>query len=197
MLLEIKKSEYRENVEAFAIAAVTILFIIIFVVQSFLVRGSSMEPTLLDGERLLVNKFVFRLRPPQNGDIIVLKYPKDPSLKYIKRVIAGPGQTVYIRNGKVYVDGEAIREPYINEVMNTDYDFVTVPERTVFVMGDNRNYSKDSRDPDVGFVPYENLVGKAIFIFWPATKIKILINPDYRGPELDDSQGLIPSNVLF
>lgn len=181
MLLEIKKSEYRENIEAFAIAVVTILFIIIFIVQSFLVRGSSMEPTLLDGERLLVSKFIFHIRPPETGDIIVLKYPKNPSIKYIKRVIAGPGQTVYIRDGKVYLDGEVLREPYINEMMNTDYDFVTVPERTVFVMGDNRNYSKDSRDPDVGFVPYDNLVGKAIFIFWPVPKIKILFNPDVHS----------------
>lgn len=183
-MIEIKKSEYRENVEAFAIAVVTILFVIIFVVQSFLVRGSSMEPTLLDGERLLVNKFIFKIREPKIGDIIVLKYPKDPTKKFIKRVIAVPNDTVQIRDGVVYVNGEAINESYIKEKPELDFDWVNVPERTVFVMGDNRNGSKDSRDPDVGFIPYENIVGKAFFIFWPVPKVQVLFNPKY--PELND-----------
>jgi signal peptidase I len=178
-MFEIKKSEYRENVEAFAIAVLTILFIIIFIVQSFLVKGSSMDNTLHDGERLLVNKFIFRIRPPKTGDIIVLKYPKDPSKKFIKRVIGLPGDRVYIQNAKLYINGTEIKEPYIREKMYQEYDFTEVPERTVFVMGDNRNCSKDSRDPDVGFVPYDNLVGKAIFIFWPPSKVQILKNPKY------------------
>jgi signal peptidase I len=178
-MFEIKKSEYRENVEAFAIAVLTILFIIIFIVQSFLVKGSSMDNTLHDGERLLVNKFIFRIRPPKTGDIIVLKYPKDPSKKFIKRVIGLPGDRVYIQNAKLYINGTEIKEPYIREKMYQDYDFTEVPEQTVFVMGDNRNCSKDSRDPDVGFVPYDNLVGKAIFIFWPPSKVQILKNPKY------------------
>lgn len=178
-MFDIKKSEYRENVEAFAIAVLTILFIIIFVVQSFLVKGSSMDNTLQDGERLLVTKFVFKIRPPKIGDIIVLKYPKDPSKKFIKRVIGVPGDRVYIQNSKLYVNGNLIKEPYIREKMFQDYDFVEVPERTVFVMGDNRNCSKDSRDPDVGFVPYDNLVGKAVFIFWPFNKVEVLTNPKY------------------
>jgi len=178
-MLEIKKTEYRENIEAFALAVVTILFIIIFIVQSFVVKGTSMEPTLRDGERLLVNKFIFRLRPPKIGDIIVLKYPKNPTKKFIKRVIAVPGQSVSILNSKVYVDGIEIKEAYINEKTASDYDFVTVPEQKVFVMGDNRNCSKDSRDPDVGFVPYGNIVGKAMVIFWPIPKMELLLNPKY------------------
>lgn len=184
-MLEIKKSEYRENVEALGIAVLTILFIIIFIVQSFVVKGSSMEPTLWDGERLLVNKLIYRFRQPHIGDIIVLKYPKDPSKKYIKRVIAGPNDSIYIQNSKVYVNGIEIKEPYIREKMNSDYDYINVPERTLFVMGDNRNYSKDSRDPDVSFVPMENVVGKAIVVFWPISKMSVLINPKY--PELKSS----------
>lgn len=184
-MLEIKKSEYRENVEALGIAVITILFILIFIIQSFVVKGTSMVPTLLDGERLLVNKFIFRIRPPHTGDIIVLKYPKDPSVKYIKRVIAGPNDSVYIQNSKVYVNGTEIKELYINEKVNSDFEYVSVPEHSLFVMGDNRNYSKDSRDPDVGFVPMENVVGKAIVIFWPIPKMNILINPKY--PELKSS----------
>ena len=181
-MFEIKKSEYRENVEAFAIAVLTILFIMVFVVQSFLVKGNSMDNTLQDGERLLVNKFIFKIRPPKIGDIIVLKYPKDPSKKFIKRVIGVPGDRIYIENSKLYLNGTEINEPYIKEKMYQDFEFVEVPERTVFVMGDNRNASKDSRDPDVGFVPYENLVGKAVFIFWPFHKIEAITNPKY--PEL-------------
>ncbi len=178
-MIGIQKSEYRENIEAFAIAVLTILFIIIFIMQSFLVKGTSMEPTLRDGERLLVNKLIFRFRTPKTGDIIVLKYPKDPSMKFIKRVIAGPGKTVYIQDSKVYVGGVELTEPYIKEKTFSNYDFQVVPEGTLFVMGDNRNGSKDSRDPDVGFVPLKNVVGKAFFIFWPLQNIQVLKLPKY------------------
>lgn len=180
-MIGIQKSEYRENIEAFAIAVLTILFIIIFVMQSFLVKGTSMEPTLHDGERLLVNKFIFRTRIPVTGDIIVLKYPKDPTKKFIKRVIAGPGQTVYVQNSKLYVDGAELNENYIKEKTFSNYDFQVVPEGTLFVMGDNRNGSKDSRDPDVGFVPLRNVVGKAFFIFWPPRNIQVLTIPKYKN----------------
>jgi signal peptidase I len=183
-MIGIQKSEVRENIEAFAIAVLTILFIIIFVMQSFLVKGTSMEPTLRDGERLLVNKFIFQMRIPKTGDIIVLKYPKDPTKKFIKRVIAGPTETVYIRDSKVYVNGEELVESYIKEKTFSDYEFTVVPEGTVFVMGDNRNGSKDSRDPDVGFVPLKNLVGKAFFIFWPPPKVQVLTIPKYPSKQV-------------
>ena len=181
-MYELKKSELRENIESFAIAVVTILFIMIFIVQSFLVKGSSMEPNLHEGERLLVNKFIFRMRPPQTGDIVVIIPPGDPTRKYIKRVIAGPLQRVRIQDFNVYVDGIALNEPYIREKMNSNFDERTVPDGTIFVMGDNRNYSRDSRDMEtVGFVPLKNVVGKAIFVFWPLPKLKILFNPVYKA----------------
>lgn len=181
-MFELKKSEFRENVESFAIAVVTILFIMIFIVQSFLVKGSSMEPTLYEGQRLLVNKFIFRFRPPQTGDIVVIIPPGDPTRKYIKRVVAGPLQRVRIQDFKVYVDGMELNEPYIKEPMNSNFDEQTVPDGTIFVMGDNRNYSRDSRDMEtVGFVPLKNVVGKAIFVFWPIPKMKILFNPVYKS----------------
>ena len=180
-MLEVKKSEWRENIEAFAIAVLTILFIIIFVMQSFLVKGSSMDPTLANGERLLVNKFIFKMRPPKTGDIIVLKPPKDPSRKYIKRVIAGPGQSVYITDTKVYVDGYELDEPYLKEKTFSNFDTVIIPEGMIFVMGDNRNFSLDSRSSEVGFIPLRNVVGKAIFIFWPPLKVKVLLNPQYHS----------------
>lgn len=195
-MLEFKKTEYRENIESFAIAVVTILFIIIFVSQSFLVKGSSMEPTIHEGERLIVNKFIFRLRKPVTGDIVVLKYPKDPSQKFIKRVIAGPSQSVSIQDQKVVVDNHELNEPYIKEKPFQNYNFVVVPEGTVFVMGDNRNGSKDSRNPDVGFVPLKNLVGKAIFVFWPPQKMEIIINPKYNFPNTTFGQSNFSNNLL-
>jgi signal peptidase I len=176
-MLEIKKSEYRENIEAFAIAVVAILFILIFVAQSFLVKGTSMDPTLQDGERLIVDKITYKFRSPKTGEIIVFKYPGDPSKKFIKRVIGEPGDSVSIRDSKVYVNYQPLEEPYILEKMDSDYDNVEVPDGTIFVLGDNRNGSRDSRYPDVGFVPLKNVVGRADLIFWPLTKFKILFNP--------------------
>ncbi len=176
-MLEIKKSEYRENIEAFAIAVVTILFILVFVAQSFLVKGTSMDPTLQDGERLIVDKITYKFRTPKTGEIIVFKYPGDPSKKFIKRVIGEPGDSVSIRDSKLYVNYQSLDESYILEKMDSDYENVEVPNGTIFVLGDNRNGSRDSRYPDVGFVPLKNVVGKADLIFWPFTKVKILFNP--------------------
>jgi signal peptidase I len=176
-MLEIKKSEYRENIEAFAIAVVSILFILIFIAQSFLVKGTSMDPTLQDGERLIVDKITYKFRSPKTGEIIVFKYPGDPSKKFIKRVIGEPGDSVSIRDSKLYVNYQPLEEPYILEKMESDYDNVEVPDGTLFVLGDNRNGSRDSRYPDVGFVPLKNVVGRADLIFWPLTKFKILFNP--------------------
>lgn len=191
-MIEIKKSEYRENVEAFAIAVVTILFIVIFIAQSFLVKGTSMEPTLHDGERLIVNKFIYRFRPPQTGDIIVFKYPGDPSKKFIKRVIGEPGDSVWIENATLYVNGQPLDEPYILEEMDSDFERVTVPRDAIFVLGDNRNGSRDSRYSDVGFVPLENVVGKAVFVFWPLSEVTVLVNP-HNGKDYFSFRGYLDS----
>jgi signal peptidase I len=180
-MLEIRKSWYRENVEAFAIAVVTILGIIIFIMQSFLVQGSSMDPTLADGERLIVNKFSYWFREPLQGEIVVLKPPNEPNRKYIKRIIAGPEQTVEIRNSKVYVDSVELIEPYFHGPIYSDYPRVTVPKGMFFVMGDNRNNSKDSRDSEVGFIPARNIVGKAVVVFWPIQKAQLFFMPKYQN----------------
>lgn len=184
-MLEFKKSVYRENIESFAIAVLVILFINIFVLQSFLVRGPSMQPTLHDDERLFVSKFIYKIRLPKTGDIVVIIPPGDPTRKYIKRVIAGPGQNVAVDASKVYVNGQELNEPYIKEKTLQNYSQVVVPQDTIFVMGDNRNCSKDSRDPAVGFVPLKNVVGKAVFIFWPVPDIAILRNPKYEANQVN------------
>jgi signal peptidase I len=184
-MLELKKTEYRENIESFAISVLTIIFIMTFIARSYLVQGSSMEPTLFTGERLIVNRLIFKIRPPKTGDIVVIIPPGDPNRKYIKRVIAGPSQTISIQNSKVYVDGEELKEPYIKEKTFSNYDMQRLPDKTIFVMGDNRNNSSDSRSSVVGFVPLDNVVGKAVFIFWPIPKIKILFNPIYKPLKIE------------
>lgn len=176
------KSEVWEFVQAIAIAAVLSVFIITFVMQSFLVEGSSMYPTLSDRDRLFVNKFIYRFREPQRGEIVVFRYPADPSRNFIKRVIGIAGDRVAVSDGVVYVNGAALEESYINEPMYGSYSEKVVPEDTVFVLGDNRNHSQDSREPSVGFVPYENIVGEAFVRYWPLTKLSIVDSVGFVDP---------------
>lgn len=171
------KSEVREYIESFGVAVALALFIIIFVAQSFLVQGESMVPTLDDGERLLVDKVSYRFRPPRRGEIIVFGYPKDPRRKFIKRVIGIPGDTVEIRDRRLVVNGEPVEEGYIRGTMFQPYGPVTVPPGAVWVLGDNRNNSEDSRFPDVGFVPLKSIVGRAVFIYWPLGGARLVERP--------------------
>lgn len=167
-------NEIKDWVISIAIAVVIALFIRHFVVELYLVDGPSMRPTLQNQERLVVNKFIYNLHDPERGDILVFQYPKDPSRDFIKRVIAVPGDTIEIRDGHVYVNGELKNEPYILSTTRGDYPLATVPEGHIFVMGDNRNNSEDSRFADVGMVPFDLIKGKAVLIFWPMDKIQTL-----------------------
>lgn len=167
-------SEIKDWVISIAIAVVLALFIRHFVVELYLVDGPSMRPTLQNQERLVVNKFIYNLHDPERGDILVFQYPKDPSRDFIKRVIAIPGDTIEIKDGHIYVNGELKNEPYILSTTRGDYPLATVPEGHIFVMGDNRNNSEDSRFADVGMVPFDLIKGKAILIFWPLDKLRTL-----------------------
>jgi len=158
----------REVVETILIAVVLALVVRGFVVETFVVLGPSMDPTLQDLERLFVNKIVYRLHEPTRGDIVVFAYPRDPTRDFIKRVIGLPGETVEIRDGRVFIDGSFIEEPYVVYADSYgDYGTVTVPTGHVFVMGDNRRNSEDSRY--FGPVPLVNLRGKAFLIYWPVS----------------------------
>lgn len=128
------------------------------------VDGFSMRPTLEDGEFVLVNKMSYRLGEINRGDIIVFHFPVNPSEDLIKRVIGLPGDRVAVHNGQVSVNGVVLSEPYIAEAPNYDGEWV-VTDKTLFVMGDNRNNSSDSHS--WGLLPYEKIVGKAILIYWP------------------------------
>lgn len=166
--------ETKDWVVSIIAAVVMALLIRTFIVELYIVDGPSMRPTLQHEERLIVNKFIYRVRNPEKGEILIFKYPRDTSRDFIKRVIATGGDTIEIKEGRVYVNDQMLKEDYILEKTRTEYPKVTVPEGTVFVMGDNRNNSDDSRFADVGFVPLDLIKGKAVVVFWPLDNMQSL-----------------------
>ena len=167
-------AEIKDWVISIVVAVALAMFIRTFIVELYVVDGPSMRPTLESEERLVVNKFIYRFRPPEKGEVLVFQYPRDPSRDFIKRVIATPGDTIEIREGRVLVNDQLLTEDYILEKTRSEYPKSTVPEGRVFVMGDNRNNSEDSRFADVGFVPYHLIKGKAMIVFWPISQYKTL-----------------------
>ncbi|MCI5130202.1 MAG: signal peptidase I [Candidatus Electrothrix sp. EH2] len=183
---EKQKSAAREYTEAIIIALVLALFIRTFIVQAFKIPSGSMLQTLLIGDHILVSKFIYGIRnpftgsvlipirSPQRGDIVVFKYPKDPKLDYIKRVVATAGDIVEIKNKNVFINGALpeyrygeFRDPHIlpaSEGPRDNFGPITVPEGHIFVMGDNRDNSSDSRF--WGFVDLDAVKGKAFIIYW-------------------------------
>jgi len=167
--------ELAEFVKSVFIALVMALLIITFIFQTVSVDGTSMVPTLKNKDRLILEKVTYYFRKPKTGDIVVFKYPSDNSQKFIKRVIATEGETVKILDHKVYVnDKQLIETGYIYEEMaspndNNFKDGVKVPAGTIFVLGDNRNNSRDSRFSDVGFVSLKLVLGRAVFRLFPFT----------------------------
>jgi signal peptidase I len=181
-----KKALFWEYLEAIVTALVLALIIRAYIVQAFKIPSGSMIPTLLIGDHILVNKFIYGtkipfadkriliFRKPEKGDIIVFKYPEDPSKDFIKRVIATEGDTVEERNKVVYVDGVRLLERYAHHYDNglrpggndprDSFGPITVPENKIFVMGDNRDQSYDSRY--WGFVDLKQVLGKALIIYW-------------------------------
>ncbi len=181
------KSAFREYAESIIIAIILALVIRTFVVQAFKIPSGSMEDTLLIGDHILVNKLAYGLQilvygtkihffgllgPPQRGDIIVFPFPRDPSRDFIKRVIGRPGDRVEVRNHHAYVNGEALKEPYVrlderatlHPSRYSQWGPEVVPPGKLFVMGDNRDNSADSRD--WGFLDSEQVKGRAFIIYW-------------------------------
>lgn len=187
-----KKSALRENIEAIAVAIVLALFIRTFIVQAFKIPSGSMQPTLQIGDHILVNKFIYGVKlpfvgttiipiaEPKREDIIVFKFPEDPDKDFIKRVVGVAGDTVEMRDKRLYVNGELQQQDF---AVYTDprilprrfqprdnFGPITVQEGTVFVMGDNRDHSYDSRF--WGFVDLDEVKGKAFIIYWSWDKEK-------------------------
>lgn len=171
-----RKSVVREYVEAILVAVLLALLIRTFVVQAFKIPSGSMMPTLLVGDHILVNKFVYRFRDPARGDVVVFKYPLEEHRDFIKRIIGVGGDTVTIRERQVYINCQPpdatcrpLAEPwaYYEDRLGTggdSYGPIQVPPDAYFVMGDNRNNSQDSRY--WGFVRREKIKGKAFLIYW-------------------------------
>jgi signal peptidase I len=165
-------SWFRDLVFSVLIAVV----LIVFIYQPVKVEGTSMMPALTDQERIFINKFTYRfgLGDVQRGDTVVFWYPQDVSKSYIKRVIGVPGDRIRIDGGQVYVNGAALSENYV-PADERDYSSwrdaqeQTVPDGKYFVLGDHRNQSSDSRM--WGYVPRENIYGKAVFVYWPLEKM--------------------------
>lgn len=172
------KSEAWEWTKALLIAAALVILIRWFIFAPFIVDGPSMEPNFHTDERLIVNKILYKIRSPHRGEVVVFHAPT--GVDYIKRVIALPGEKIKIENDKVYINGEELKESYIQEAIdklknesgrnyNTDFPETTVADGTVFVMGDNRINSQDSRM--IGSVAYDKIVGRADLRFWPLSKL--------------------------
>ena len=146
-------------------AIVIALLIHVFLAQATRVYGQSMEPNFHTNERLVIEKMSYRFHGPRRGDVIVLRDPSGSPELLIKRVVGLPGERVTLANNKVFIDGDLLDEPYLNQPTQGGARSWVVPPLHVFVMGDNRSASRDSRI--FGPVPLEELVGKALFRYWP------------------------------
>lgn len=152
-------------------------FIITFIGQRTYVSGSSMESTLSHGDNLIVDKLTYRFADPKRYDIIVFPFRYEENTYYIKRIIGLPGETVQIQDGSIYIDGEVLNESYGREVMKSAglaADPIELKEDEYFVLGDNRNDSTDSREPNVGVIHRDEIIGRAWVRIWPLEKIGVL-----------------------
>ena len=167
------EKRYRLVREVIEMVILTVLMFLIvqLAVQNYFVDGTSMEPNLHNQERILVDKWTYLFHAPARGDIIVFIAPPDPTSDYVKRIIAIPGDTLTIDNITVIVDGVTLHEPYIDPKLQGNPFFqnqihnLVIPPDKYFVLGDNRDGSSDSRD--WGFVPRENILGRAALVYWP------------------------------
>jgi signal peptidase I len=167
-------AEFRGWLKDILLAVVIAFLMVVFLYQPVKVEGTSMQPELLDQERIFVNKFVYHFEEIHRGDIVVFWYPKDPSKSFIKRVLGVPGDVVSIRDGQVFINGQLVEERYVPRGYQDgdSYPPVRVREGHYYVLGDHRNASNDSRS--WGLVPRKYIYGKAVFRYWPVEKAGFL-----------------------
>ncbi|HOM02201.1 MAG TPA: signal peptidase I [Acetivibrio sp.] len=170
-----KKQEVFKEVISWALyllgAFVVALLLVKYVIVNAYVPTGSMENTIMPGDRIIASRIHYYFSEPQRGDIVVFKFPDNEELLYVKRVIGLPNETVEIKQGKVYIDGELLEEPYIKEETWGDFGPYEVPEGGYFMLGDNRNGSTDSREWVNKYVKKEKILGKALFKYFPGFKI--------------------------
>jgi signal peptidase I len=162
----------REILETILPAIFIAILINLFLAQPTRVHGQSMEPSLHTDQRLIVEKISYHLHGPRRGDVVVFSMPQQSDELLIKRVIGLPGETVEIRSGKVYVNGAILDEPYLEQETRGQFGPVVVPPLHVFVLGDNRSFSNDSRAFDA--VPIKDILGRAWFSYWPLQNLGTL-----------------------
>ncbi len=170
-------TEFIKDMSKYLIVIVVILVVAIYVISLQQVVGPSMSPTLVDGDILLLSKIHYKLFPVNKGDVIALSY--DDTKFLIKRVIGLPGETISYKDNVLYINGEGLNETYLNGVTTEDFDlkdlgYDVIPEDMYFVMGDNRGDSLDSRDPSVGLVSKDDIIGKTLVKIWPLNDFKII-----------------------
>ncbi|NOZ72998.1 MAG: signal peptidase I [Chloroflexi bacterium] len=152
------------------------VLLLVFLIQTFLAQATrveslSMEPTLFEDQRLIIEKITFDFRTPQRGDIIVFHPPEGGKIPLIKRVIGLPGETIAIHEGRVFIDGQALSEPYLRTLTHGRYPPTPIPAESYFVMGDNRDHSHDSRS--FGAIPKTSIIGKAWLRYWPLQQVRL------------------------
>lgn len=172
-----------EFLKTVAIIVIVAFFVRFYLVQPFIVEGSSMEPTFQNGEYLLVDKISYRARAPRRGDVIVFHPPNIPGLNYIKRIIALPNELVETKNGEIYINNVRLEEPYLSKerslVRNSQAANLNVRlgANEYFVLGDNRDHSSDSRE--WGSVPIDNVIGRAWLVVFPVQNFGLVFQPTY------------------
>jgi signal peptidase I len=186
-----KKSVIRDWIESIVVAFILAMIIRTFIVQAFKIPTGSMRPTLMEGDLILVNKFIYGAKVPfidfrlpqvgklTRGDVIVFVYPEDTKKDFIKRLVGLPGETVEIKNGTIFINDKPLLDPVFSQRYYYNRgDFaiesqkITVPADSYYALGDNSASSKDSRY--WGFVPKKNILGKAILIYWPLNRIRMI-----------------------
>lgn len=184
--MEVVKKVYNivlDTMQTVLLAASIFLVIYIFLVRPFQVSGESMFPTFKNKEYIITNLIGLKFRTPKKGDVIVFHAPPDPDKDFIKRIMGLPGDTVYLKDGFVYVNDQKVSESaYLKSTVRTyggsflkEGVKVTIPNGDYIVMGDNRPFSSDSRE--WGFLPKEKIIGTSLFVYWPLNKIRIVSNP--------------------
>jgi len=189
----------REVIET--IVLTLLMFLVIrFAVQNFNVEGTSMEPSLHNGELILVDKWTYLFHPPQRGDVIVFVAPPQPSLDYVKRIIGVPGDRITVKGNTIIVDGATLNETYVaginqgNPYADKTIENMLVPPNMFFVLGDDRIRSDDSRD--WGFVPRGNIIGRAALVYWPLKQDNNGFLPNVASVFANVHQPGAPANAL-
>ncbi|MDQ2741736.1 MAG: signal peptidase I [Chloroflexota bacterium] len=180
-----RKSSLAKELLETVILTVAIFLVVRVALQNFKVEGMSMVPNLHNNEYILVNKVDYHIQSPQRGDVIVFQAVPagQPNKDFIKRVIALPGETVAVHNHQVFINGRALREPYIAQAPDYVFSPRRVPKNSYFVLGDNRNDSYDSSKWPVTWLPSADIIGKAWVAYWPPSDLSIFHDPSYHQPK--------------